>query len=76
MKQVVKVDVRTLEKAGYMVQRRHFWHYAVVSLKGKNVIEAIILPNGVVTLNEDEFQYGSDVLLTVEDGKPTALLNR
>ncbi len=43
--------------------------------KGKNVLEAIIVPNGVITLNEDEFEYAKHAVLTVEDGVPTALLN-
>ncbi len=75
MKQVVEVEVQKLEEAGYMVQRRYFWQYAIVSKKGKNVLEAIIVPNGVITLNEDEFEYAKHAVLTVEDGVPTALLN-
>lgn len=74
MEQVVEVDVRKLEEAGYMVQRRYFWQYAVVSQSGKNVLEAIILPDAVVISNEDEFLCGRKATLTVEDSVPLALL--
>lgn len=72
----VNVEVRKIENAGYNVQRRENWFYAIVSRKtGETILKVAELPgNDTIAFNQKEeilFSKGS-ILITIEKGKPMA----
>lgn len=73
LKEKVQVDVRKLEKIGYMVQRRQFWQYDVVSSSGETVLEVVLLPETALAMSRKKVGNSKQlVVITVEQRLPVA----
>lgn len=69
----VRVDIRKLEEIGYIVRRRLFWLYDVVSSSGEVVLEVVLLPSTVIAMSaKKEGDSNVLVVITAEQGLPVA----
>lgn len=69
----VQVDVRELEEIGYIVQRRQFWQYDVVSSSGETALEIVLLPNTTLAMSRKKVGNSNwSIVVTVEQGLPVA----